>query len=221
MNLRVYFKLFVVIGIILAVHPLAVFATQTPPILAAPPSGQAAFEFVSQIDQSNFDLVISGYLTHVNGVSSDALFVEGTNPAERNEAVAYFTFQATGSIYSRSVLESIFNTNAQMTLTIYYHETPAATFADTTTFAAGTPVATYSIRLQNILNVQSPDVGIALSAGDGIQTESVPFQLNGQETQFGQVDMTLRFNAFGQGFRQSIEPLVVRLLTAGNAVVSG
>jgi hypothetical protein len=188
--------------------------------IAAAPVGQTAFEFVAQIDQSGFDLNIYGYVTHVSGIDASVLFAEGTSPAERNESDAYLTMQATGTIYARSVLQSIFNTNAQLTLTIYYNETPAASFDDPASFAAGTPVATYTLRLQNILNVQSPDVGIANSGGDSVQTFSEAFTLNEYTLQFGRVGMVSRLSAFGQGFRQSEEPLAVRLLTAGNSIVS-
>ncbi|MFN8376319.1 MAG: hypothetical protein U0694_26040 [Anaerolineae bacterium] len=193
---------------------------QTAAEIGIPSVGQTAYEFIAQIDQSGFDLTISGYLTHVGGIAADSLFVAGTNPAERSEASAYLTMQATGSIYARSVLQSIFDTNASLTLTIYYHETPGASFDDLASFAAGTPVAVYTVRLQNILNVQSPDVGIANSNGESVQSESTPFSLNGQDVRFGRVGMTTHLSAFGQGFRQSVEPLAVRLLTAGNAVVT-
>lgn len=155
--------------------------------IAVPPVGQTAFEFVAQIDQSNFDLSIYGYLTHVGGIDASQLFVEGTSPAERNESAAYLTMHATGSIYSRSVLQSIFDTNASLTLTIYYNETPAASFDDPASFAAGTPVATYTLRLQNILSVQSPDVGIANSNGESVQSSATAFTLGGQELRFGRI----------------------------------
>lgn len=193
---------------------------QTTTEIAIPIAGQTAYEFVSQIDQSGFDLSIYGYLTHVNGISADELFVAGTSPAERSEAAAHLTMHATGSIYARSILQPIFNTNAQLTLTIYYNETSAASFEDPASFAAGTPIATYTVQLQNILAVQSPDVGIANSNGDSVQTDSTAFTLNGTELRFGRVGMTAHLNAFGQGFRQSEEPLAVRLITAGNAVVT-
>src|SRR5262245_18990485 len=99
---------------------------QTSAALAAPPTGQTAYEYVSQIDQSGQDLSIYGYLTHVNGTSSDALVVEGTDPAGRSEATSFFTIRATGSIYARSVLQTIFDTDASLTLNIYYNESPAA-----------------------------------------------------------------------------------------------
>ena len=77
-----------------------------------------------------------------------------------------------------------------------------------------------TLRLQNILNVQSPDVGIANSNGESVQTDAAGFTLNGQTLQFGHIGMTSHLYAFGQGFRQSVEPLAVRLLTAGNAIVA-
>jgi hypothetical protein len=189
--------------------------------IANPAAGQTAFEFVTQIDQNGFDLSIYGYLTQVNGLVGDALFVEGTDPAGRGEAAAFLTMQATGTINARSILQPIFNTNADVTLTIYANETPAASFEDPASFAAGSPIASYTVRLQNILNVQAPDVGIANSTGESVQSDSTPFTLNGQEMQFGHNGMIVRLNAFGQGFRQSVEPLSVRLITAGNAIVVG
>jgi hypothetical protein len=194
---------------------------QTAAEIANPAAGQTAYEFVAQIDQTGFDLTIYGYLTQVNGLVGDALFVEGTDPAGRGEASAYLTMQATGTLNARSILQPIFATNAELTLTIYYNNSPAASFEDSASFAAGTPVATSTIRLQNILNVQAPDLGIANSTGESVQTESTPFSLNGRDVQFGRVGMTARLNAFGQGFRQSEEPLSVRLITAGNAIVIG
>lgn len=223
MKITRFWILFVVAISIFALGLQITFSSphqQTTAEIAIPSVGQTAYEFVAQIDQSGFDLIIYGYLTHVNGISSDALFVAGTDPAERGEAAAHLTMHATGSIYSRSILQPIFNTNADLTLTIYYNETPATSFEDAASFAAGTPIATYTVRLQNILNVQSPDVGIANSNGESVQTDSTAFTINGQEVRFGRVGMMSRMNAFGQGFRQSVEPLAVRLITAGNSIVT-
>jgi hypothetical protein len=188
--------------------------------IAAPPVGLTGFEFVAQIDQNNLDLNIYGYITHVGGLNANALFVDGTSPIERSEATAYLTMQATGEIYARSVLESIFSTSARsLSLLIFYNETPSASFDDPASFSTGTHIATYSLRLQNILNVQSTDVGIVDSNGDTVQTHSASFTLGENTLQFGHLGVSSQIEAFGQGFRASEEPLVVRLLIAGHTTV--
>lgn len=194
-------------------------AQEGPLALGGGSAGQTSFEFVAKIAQNNADLNVFGYLTYVKGTTVDALFVEGTNPIERSENEAYLTFMATGSLYSRSVLQPIFNTNSNLTMTIYYNAVPGATFDDPASFADGEAVATLTVRLHTILNAQATDVGIAMVSGESSQSESPTFSFLGQDAQFGQAGMTRRFSVFGQGFRRSLEPLVVELFVAGDAVV--
>jgi hypothetical protein len=108
-------------------------------------------------------------------------------------------------------------------LTFYYSETPAgATFEDPASFAQGTPIATMTLRLHGILNVQEPNIGVLMTTADATQDSATPFTLNGQPFQFGHEGLLSRITLFGQGFRSSPEPsLAANYRFAADAVVTG
>jgi hypothetical protein len=59
--------------------------------------------------------------------------------------------------YTRTFFSSVVSAS----LTFYYNETPTgATFEDAASFAQGTPIATMTLRLHSILNLQAPDIGV-------------------------------------------------------------
>ncbi len=187
---------------------------------AAP--GQTAYEVLGQIDQVGFTMTTYGYVTGANGIVTDLLFVEGTSPLNRDEASARLTFTGTGSSLSRSVHENIFSNDVNGTLTFYWNEIPSGiSWDDPSSFGKGVPIATITMRLHSILNVQAPDVGVLLASSDGTQDSATPFTINGQSYQFGHTGLVLHVTDFGQGFRSSAEPLAAHYLFGGEAVVVG
>lgn len=197
-------------------------AQDTPTQIGNAPVGQTAIEFIGQIDQNIFSLTSYGYITHMGGIPSELLFADGTIPMFRSENEARFTFMATGTADGRSNYENIFAATTSATFNIYYNETPAAaTFDNPESFAAGTLVASFEGRLYSMLNVQEPNIGVLLVHSDTVQVLAEQFTLASYAYQIGQVDTGARFTIFGQGFRESTDPLSAYYHVAGDVVNLG
>lgn len=180
------------------------------------PDGENALEFIGKIDQVGPAFTGYGYMSYISGIPDDQLF---SDPANRSEATARFTFASTANLTARSVLETLFVLNAAGSTTIYYNETPNGDFADATTFSSGTPIAISSERWQNIISVQAPDTAINTGMSQFHQTTATPFTLNGSNYQLGHVDMLLRFSYTGEAKRMDRILPTSTVVVAGNAVV--
>lgn len=197
-------------------------AQESPTQVGAAPAGQTSFEFIGRIDQSIFSLTSYGYVTYMGGIPGDLLFADGTIPMFRSENEARFTFMATGAADGRSNYENIFAATTSATFNIYYSETPTQpAFDNPESFAAGTLVASFEGRLYSVLNVQEPNIGVLLVHSDTVQVLAEPFTLAGYEYQIGQIDTGARFTIFGQGFRESTDPLSAYYHVAGDVVNLG
>jgi hypothetical protein len=179
-------------------------------------AGQDAIELIGKIDQDGLAFKGYGYLTYISGVPDDQMF---TDPINRSEATARFTFASSAQMTARSVIETIFVLNAAGSTTIYFNEKPGASFEDPNTFAAGTPIAVSSERWQNIISVQAPDTAIATGVSEFTETTVNPFTLNGEQYQLGHVNLTLRFSYTGQAKRTDKILPRSTIVIAGNAVV--
>jgi hypothetical protein len=187
----------------------------TPAVVAA--TGQTAFEFIGQLDQVGPSFSFYGYLTYVKGIPSSQLF---SNPAAPGEATALFTFHATATLTGRSILKNLFVVTAAGRIDFYRRASPGATFTDPTSFRAGSRLARASVRYQSILNVQTPDNGLATGAGELAFGSAQTFTLGNKRYRFGLPGLRVRVFATGQGTR--FEPTLPRasLALAGNAVAT-
>jgi hypothetical protein len=185
-------------------------------------NGLNSLELIGRIDQQLFNSITYGYVTHVSGLAPELLFSAETDPLLRGEATARITFYGTGNSTTRSVYENIFASSVPLELTFYYSEAPvAASFDNPESFQAGTPIAVQTIRMQTLLNVQEPNVGVLMGDGEGIQSQTVAFTLSGTSYSLGHNGMVQEFNLFGQGFRASENPLAANYIYGGNATVVG
>ncbi|MBC8170532.1 MAG: hypothetical protein H7X77_02630, partial [Anaerolineae bacterium] len=156
----------------------SVFAQSTSTSVGVPSAGQHAFELVGRIDQQLFNTTAFGYVTYINGVPAEDLFGENAPAMMRGEADARITFFGTGISTSRSIYENIFQAVLPVELTFYYSETPAgASFDNPDLFKSGTPIATFNLRMQTILNVQEPNVGVLMGSGESTQNLAEAFTL--------------------------------------------
>jgi len=193
---------------------------QTATEIGVAPAGQTGLELIGQIDQTGFTVTAYGYVTWANGLVSDLLFTEGTVPLNRSEGAARLTFMGTGTSNARSVHENIFASSVDATLTFYWNEIPSGiSWADPNSFGTGVPIASFTARLQSILNVQEPNVGVLMVFTDATQDSAAPFIVNGQSFQLGHVGVVERFTLFGQGYRSSENPLAANYRFGGNSVV--
>jgi hypothetical protein len=181
-------------------------------------AGRNATEFVGRIDQNGGDFASYGYLTHISGLTDTLLF--SVFPTT-TEASAHFTYYATATLTSRAVISGVFVIDSVGVTVYYYNPTPGATFDVPASFTAGTPIVTATIRSQNILNVQAPNLGISTNFGEFTQTGVSPFDLSGTTYQLGRVGLLERTFSTGEGTRT--DPITPQsfLVVSGNAVVTG
>jgi hypothetical protein len=218
-----YFSLIVLVGLCLTLALIVSLPLR--PAKAAPQqvgvgiAGQNAFEFIGRINQNDSNFTGFGYLTYIRDLNNADIY---TNPANPSEDTARFTYVATATLTSRAVLSNVFVIDSQGTTTFYFTQSPPdRNFDDSASFASGTPIATASIRYQDVLLVQSPNKGLATGVSEMTQLNAPAFTLNGQSYQFGQSNLLYRSSTVGNGTRTSLDPLISFILLAGNAVTSG
>lgn len=217
------------IGLILLVIGLSVVAGVRLAAAQAAPSpvgvstaGQNAYEFIGRIDQTGPNFTGHGYLTYIRGLNNNQIF--SSNPVNQSEDTARFTYVATATLTSRAILSDVFVINSVGTITFYFTPSPPnRTFGNLNSFAAGTPIATASMRYQDILLVQSANKGLATGLGEVTQLSVTPFNLSGQSYRFGASHLIYRYSTVGNGTRTNPDPNFPEsfVLLAGNAVTTG
>ena len=184
--------------------------------------GLGAFQFAGHIDQDGTDFTGYGYLYAVDGLTPLQI---SSNPLNASETTAHFTYYATATLSARAIVtdavRGIFALDSVGTITYYYQATPSADFSDPQSFALGTPIATAAVKFQDILNVQSPNRGIAVGNGEFAVQTAVPFNLGAETVRFGRPGLVYRASTFGEGLRT--DPITPKssVLLAGSAVHSG
>jgi hypothetical protein len=221
---RRYFSLIVlVIGcltLMLIINLLPFRPAQAAPVqVGIATAGQNAFEFIGRVDQNDVDFSGVGYLTYIRDLSNADIY---SNPLNPFEDTARFTYVATATLTSRAILTDVFVIDSQGTITFYFTQTPPnRSFDNVASFASGTPIATASIRYQDILLVQSANEGLATGVSDMVQLDAPAFTLNAQSYQFGEANLLYRLSTVGNGTRTNVAPPISFVLLAGNAVTSG
>jgi hypothetical protein len=198
-------------------YPDSVIAQPAPGEVGAAP-GQIAFELLGQVDQKGSDFVAYGYLSHINGVPDAQMF---TSPDTRSEATARFTFSAPAKLTARSVISSVFVLNAAGTINVYFNDTPRGDFSDPASFGKGTPIASFSVRYQSILNVQSPNRGIETLTGELVEHTVSTFSLGGQQYRLGRPGLMQRLDFTGEGVRTDPVLPAATIFGAGSTTVTG
>ena len=184
--------------------------------VAAP--GQKAIELIGRSDQDVNVVIHFGYLTRIADLAEGALF---SDPTIRSEATARFTFFSTTEITSRHELGNIITTAAPGKLTIFFNRTPGGNFNDPESFTAGVPIATYTLRYHNTLNVQTENEGIVSGAADLLQQSAQSFTLGGEKRRLGHVGLRQRIEVTGRGTRTQIDPLQAFFLLGGHIINTG
>ena len=203
----------------------AFYASRNPSSAASPfevgsaLAGQNAVEYVGRVDQDGANFISYGYLTHISSLT-DTLLFSGTFPFV-NEANARFTYYATATLTSRFVISGVFVIDSIGTTVYYYHPAGGAQFANPASFAMGQPVLTATVRSQNILNVQAPNLGVGTNFGELTQTGVSAFDLGGQTYQIGRVGLMERTFSTGEGTRTDAITPKSFIVLSGNAVVTG
>jgi hypothetical protein len=194
--------------------------------------GQHAVEYVGQVEQVGGVFTSTGYLTRISGLT-DTLLFSGTIPFVRDETNARFTYYATATLTSHYVISnvsvvgsstlttSVFVIDSVGTTVYYYNPPGGAHFGNPASFKVGQPIVTATVRSQNILNVQAPNLGVGTNIGELAQTGVSAFDLGGQTYQIGRVGLMERTFSTGEGTRTDpITPKSITILS-GNAIVTG
>ena len=182
-----------------AALPVSRAAAQTPVAsFGLPGIAEPAFEFVGRIDQRGGDFTIYGYVTHAAGLNQAELFAND-DPAERTEGFARVTFHGQAFLTARSILDNLFSVSSDGEIRFDAPDTPAASFTDPDSFAAGTEFAIAGIRIRTVVNVQAPQSGIASGTGWFLLTTATPVTIAGQELVLEGVDVPHLVSLTGQG----------------------
>lgn len=152
-----------------------------------------------------------GYLIRASHAKRDGLF-HGT---PLSEATALLTAYATGELHARTVDVSVHSLDIIGTLTVYQRKHPGASFDHPLSFKAGSPVARYDLRLQDVLTVFATDTGLPTLTGDMLQTAAHVLSGPLAGRTFGRRGTRLRFFATGLGHRIDPAPHA-ELEIAGN-----
>ena len=177
--------------------------------------GTNALEYVGTIEQRGLEFSLVAYVTHLAGVDRAALFT-GTDPFARSESDAAITMVGSATATARSILQNLFIINAEGTVD-FYAGTGGNSFDDPGSFSSGSLIGSGSVQIQNIINVQAPQQGIAQGVGDLVLNTAESFTLGGQSGVFAP-GTRLRLSFTGQGMLNDPETLEATILIAGNGV---
>jgi hypothetical protein len=151
-----------------------------------------AVEFVGRATQNGLGISIVGYVTHVAGVPEADLFAT-SSPLTRNENTARITFSAATTISQSFMVlpqsPTLFDVNSAGTLSFFFTDAGGQRSFDTpSSFASGTPVASYSVRFQDVvaaLGGVDPNRGVVDGNGELCQTSASSFQIGGETRRLG------------------------------------
>jgi hypothetical protein len=177
--------------------------------------GAIAVEFrgrVSQTGATGETFTSLGFLTKVDGLDATDLFAGST----RGVGTALFTAVASGELVARVLDSLVHDLEIEGSLTVYQRSAPGASFDDPSSFAVGTPVATYDLVLQDVLAVIDTGKGVPTLVGDMTQTAATAVAGTSPRRNFGRRSERLRFFATGLGHLVDPVTLNAELEIAGN-----
>jgi hypothetical protein len=167
-----------------------------PGLVGAPAIGATACEFRMRVEEtgtSGETITAYGYLMRAAGLTDGDLFSGGAP----SDATALFTVAWDGSRQKIVFDQDVHALDDTGTMTVYQRSSPGASWADSSSFKVGTPVAQFGLTLQVIRTVFAPGKSIETWAGDMSQT--VAGVVGGGPTRFGRVNGRDRFFAAGLG----------------------
>jgi hypothetical protein len=179
-----------------------------------------AIEFVGKIDQKGGEFTYFGFVGHVSGLDDAELFTNDL-VAGRNETAARFTLFATANLTSRAVVDNLFVVTVEGELRVHFNEPGGADFAVPESFISGTQIATATIRIRNVINVQAPNQGLADGSGELAFATVEPFTLAERELRLGEVGLVQGITFTGQG--TLLDPVLPRstIVVAGDFTTLG
>lgn len=157
------------------------------------PLGERSFSLVGRSAVGQEGVTFYGYLSAVVGLSANQVFTE----LPSTEQTARFTFVAELDDIETTNRADLRMTRGTGALRIYFDAAAGKTWSDPDSFWRGQLVAAYALTAEEILQRQSPTVGVSVGDGEMVQEQAFEFNLAGQTMRFGQPDIQQRFRTIG------------------------
>jgi hypothetical protein len=158
------------------------------------PEDNPALEFVGQFINAGTSSHQFGYIARIDGL--DQVFNNATTQNESTAMFTFFTDATTVHVFVNGPLKIVERTG---TTTIYFNPVGGASFADPSSFQAGTPIVVSDYRQQVLLDTTTnPFVTTHLNT----ITSNESFQLAGTEYRLGRRHQSFRTHYLGH----SIDP---------------
>ncbi len=145
-----------------------------------------SLEFVGRATQNGFSIAMSGYVTHVAGVSDADLFATA-DPLARGESNARITFSGSTTIsqsfavFGSGPSPTLFDVNSSGPLNFFFNESGGPS-------SSPTPIASYSVRFQDVvaaLGGIDPNRGVVDGNGEMCQRAAATFRIGGETRRLG------------------------------------
>lgn len=186
--------------------------------IAAPFPNETAFEMVGRSEHLESSLTSYGYLVSIAGLDPSMIF---SDPGSPDVATARFTYYARLNGPGKSLSEGVSVTNADGTLTVYLSENGGANLDSADTFYQGSPVATFEMHLQEMLQVGPQASGVIVGEGTLRQIIDTPFPLDGDQYRFGHAGLEQRFLYTGTTIGQAPDIASLTASIAGHMTITG
>jgi hypothetical protein len=185
-------------------------------------------EFVGRATQNGLSISIVGYVTRVADAREADLFAT-TDPLARNENTARLTYSASTTISQSFMVlpqtPTLFDVNSSGSLTFFFSDAPGArSFDMPSSFGAGTPIAAYSVRFQDVvaaLGGIDPNRGVVDGSGELCQTSASSFRIAGETRRLGHPGTQQSIFTHGWTTRTSPNPPQSQTQFGGHTTVIG
>lgn len=157
------------------------------------PLGERSFSLVGRSAVGSDAVTFYGYLSAVVGLNADQAFT--TLP--HTEQTARFTFVAELDEVETASRADLRTTSGTGSLRIYFDPAGGKSWSDPDSFWRGRLVAEYALTAEEILQRQSPTVGVSVGDGQMVQQQALEFDLDGQTMRFGRPNIQQRFRSVG------------------------
>jgi hypothetical protein len=186
--------------------------------IAAPFPNETAFEMVGRSEHLESTFTSYGYLFSIAGLDQSMIYSEPGSPAV---ATARFTYYARLNGQAEALPGGVSVMNADGTMTVYFSENGGSNLDSADTFYQGSPIATFEIHLQEMLEAGQQESGVIVGEGMLSQVIDAPFSLDGDEYRFGHAGLEERFLFTGTTLGQAPNPTSFTASIAGHMTVTG
>jgi hypothetical protein len=189
--------------------------------IGAGPVREQALGFTGRNIYGPDSVELFGYLTAVIGLERTLLFADASAAASPSPQTARFTYAGSVTIASRTDRADVTTTGGDGVVRIYLQKNDAAgaSWDDPGSFAAGEPVAEYSIRLLDTLQRQAPGVGVLVGDGQLTQQTATEISLDGERYRFGAAGLAQRLRYVGSPLSGGTAPGPLAVGLTGSASV--